>query len=83
MNTSTISEIILSVKGKNVVSKRIEALQAAGYKVVFAGNRWNFGRTGTVKETEGGVLAQLKYAHGGRSKSGYSVNACDVYKITK
>jgi NAD dependent epimerase/dehydratase family enzyme len=83
MNTQEITNIILSVKGKNVISKRVAALEAAGFKVSREGIKWNFGRTGTVKEVKGGVLAQLKCATGGRSRSGYGVNACEVYRISQ
>lgn len=67
----------MNVKGKNVITKRIAALEAAGIEVVYVGIKWNFGKVGTFKKD----LIQLGCATGGRGKNNYSVNACPVWRI--
>lgn len=80
-----ISDIIVSVSGRqrgcSVIEKRIQSLRLAGFPAKGGKIHWNFGKTGTVKKTDGGYLAQLGCATGGRGKNGYGVNACPVFFI--
>lgn len=78
------TKIASEIKGKNVLTRRLVALQNAGFTVEYAGTKYNFGCACTAKDIKGEILMQLKYATSGKSrKTGYSVNHCEVYKISK
>ena len=81
-----ISRIITNIKGKDVVKKRIEALENAGYEVEYYKSMYKFGTSGTVKVSpdNDGFLASLSASRSIRSrKNGYTVNVSDVYKVRK
>lgn len=85
MNIKEIQNIISAVKaGKNIEQRRREALEAAGYTVEPMGTKWNWGTSGTVREVDGEILAQLTCAEGKTSKrDNWRANLCYVHKITK
>lgn len=83
---SQIYSIIKSVTGnRDFESKRIKALEDAGFIVTYEGVKWNFGTVGDSRVLEPGkkYLFQLMYAQGVRAKNGYRGNKCDVYIIEK
>lgn len=68
---------------KDVKSKTIEALEAAGFEVSTSVTMWNFGTSGTLKaDKAGNMLLQIGCATGGKARNGRGVNACEVYKIS-
>lgn len=80
-----VSEIINPFFGKkNVLKKRIEALQNSGFNVSYYGEQLNFGTSGRTKETEEGILVQMTYAKAVKSKkTGWSYNRCELYLVRK
>lgn len=87
MNTAEVlaikaEKIVKSISGKNVTDRRRAALQAAGFEVSEVRNEWNFGAVGTSRiNKDGSIDIQVRYATGGKSRSGYGVNACPVVTI--
>jgi len=71
-----VKKIIASVSGKDVAARRVEAIRNAGIPTSDIITKWNFGKTGTIQEVENGFWVQVAYATGGKSSSGYGVNAC-------
>jgi len=80
-----IQQIILSISGKGVIDRRIEALEKAGFDVSAVFTKVNFGQAGTVKaQGDGSFYTQIGASHGGKHwKSGYHFNRCPVVKVTK
>lgn len=78
-----VSKIVNEVApGKNIEDRRINALESAGFTVQDWGTQYNWGTSGTVKEKDGEVFAQLHCATGGKSrKTGYHFNVCRIYKV--
>ncbi len=76
-----IASIVAPFYGaKNVASKRINALQAAGYQVIYEGVKWDFGTSGTVKQSKEGVLVQVSCATSCKTRNGRH-NRCEVYLV--
>lgn len=82
MTTSQIFQIISSVTGKNVEARRIEALERAGFKVIYVGVKWGWGTSCTVREEKDTVFAQLKCARKvGTRNPKVQVNLCEIYQV--
>ena len=82
LQTKKAIKIITSIKGKNVVNRRWNALVDAGFNPSDPYIKWNFGKVGTIKLYDDYFEIQIAYATGGKSRhNGYGVNACPVVKI--